>query len=115
MGYDIHITRAPDWADNAGQEIRSSEWLAVVREDPDLVEDPAHGPCAVVWRGDDGEQRGWFDWVDGNVYTTDATGAVIAKMLDLSRRLGAHVQGDDGESYRADGGKVVREEPRGTR
>src|SRR5438034_10386112 len=26
MGYDVHITRAENWADNEGHEIQPSEW-----------------------------------------------------------------------------------------
>ena len=37
MGYDFHITRAKLWADNEGDEITPEEWLAVVRDDPELT------------------------------------------------------------------------------
>lgn len=112
MGYDLHITRAPDWANNVGLEIRSSEWMAVVREDPDLIEDPFHGPCSVVWKGPAEGERGWFDWSDGNIYTTDASRDVLLKMLQIADQLHARVQGDDGESYGGDGQPVVRQTSR---
>jgi hypothetical protein len=108
MGYDIHITRAADWSHNSGQEIRPSEWRAVVREDPELVEDPDVGAHAVIWRREKGGDGGWFDWVDGNVYTTDASPDALRKMVELASRLEARVQGDDGEFYQYDGQQVVR-------
>lgn len=108
MGYDHHITRADDWAHNAGREIRASEWRAVVREDPELVEDPNLGAHAVIWRREKGGDQGWFDWADGNVYTTDASPDALRKMVELAARLEARVQGDDGEFYRSDGEVVGR-------
>lgn len=42
MGYDIHITRAADWADRApDREIGADQWLAYVSSDPSLTLDPA--------------------------------------------------------------------------
>lgn len=93
MGYDLHITRSTDWADTSGREIGPQEWLAVVAEDADLISDPTHGPYAVRWT------NAWFDWSEGNVYTTDPDRSTFVKLLDLAKRLTAVVQGDDGEFY----------------
>jgi hypothetical protein len=41
--------------------------------------------------------------VRGNVYTKNADKRVLAKMLTLASRLGAKVQGDDGEPYSSPG------------
>ncbi|MCB9879102.1 MAG: hypothetical protein H6835_16015 [Planctomycetes bacterium] len=95
MGYDLHITRSMDWADNRGHEISIEEWLAVVRQDSELDPDPANGPYSVRF----GRGARWFDWSDGNVFTTDPDHASVAKMLDLAQLLVATVQGDDGEFY----------------
>jgi hypothetical protein len=73
MGYDLRITRALDWGANKGREISTEEWLAVVQEDDDLTADPASGPFAVRY----GESR-WFDWYEGNVFTTDPDHATVA-------------------------------------
>jgi len=96
MGYDLRITRAVDWTANTGLEISTEEWLAVVEADPELALDPANGPCSVLY----GETR-WFDWFDGNVFTSDPDQATVSKMLDIAQRLSAAVQGDDGEFYEA--------------
>ena len=36
MGYELHITRRKDWADDEGPEITLAEWLALVADDPEL-------------------------------------------------------------------------------
>ncbi len=57
-----------------------------------------NGPYSAVWRGgSDGE--GWFDWSNGDVYTTDPDEAAVEKMLGIAGRLGAGVRGEDGETY----------------
>ncbi len=93
MGYDLRITRSTDWARNAGHEIDSSEWLALVRDDGELTLDPSNGPYAVRWSST------WFDWFEGNVFTTDPDRATVAKMLQIAGVLAGVVQGDGGEFY----------------
>jgi len=94
MGYDLRITRAVDWTANQGLEISAEEWLAIVEDDPELEADPANGPLAVRF----GEAR-WFDWYEGNVFTTDPDHATVHKMLEIAKRLSGLVQGDEGEFY----------------
>jgi hypothetical protein len=94
MGYDLHITRALDWASNVGCEIPEDEWLALVADDRELVADPGHGACAVRYRA-----AAWFDWFEGNVFTSDPDRQTVTKMLALASRLDGIVQGDDGEIY----------------
>lgn len=94
MGYDLRITRATDWTANEGCEISAQEWRQIVAEDPELTEDPENGPLAVRY----GSSR-WFDWYEGNVYTTDPDHATVKKMFDLAERLLGAVQGDNGEFY----------------
>jgi len=94
MGYDLRITRAIDWTANEGFEVSASEWLALVEADPELTPDPAHGPFAVRY-----QSAYWFDWYEGNVFTTDPDRTTFIKMLCIARRLCADVQGDNGESY----------------
>ena len=93
MGYDLRITRSTDWARNSGHEIDSSEWLSLVGTDPELALDPDNGPYAVSWT------TTWFDWSEGNIFTTNPTRATVAKMLRLAEQLAGGVQGDNGEFY----------------
>ena len=94
MGYDLRITRAIDWTANRGVEISTPEWMAVVAADPELVVDPGNGPFAARFGA-----TGWFDWFEGNIFTTDPTFATAKKMLSLAQQLSAVVQGDEGEFY----------------
>jgi hypothetical protein len=94
MGYDLRITRAIDWTANRGVEISTPEWMAVVAADPELSVDPDNGPFAAKFG-----TNGWFDWFEGNVFTTDPDHATVKKMLGIAHQLSATVQGDNGEFY----------------
>jgi len=96
MGYDVHITRANNWAANSGSQIDATEWMNVLQQDPDLATDPENGEFAAKYLK---ESEGWLDWFDGNIFTTNPTRPTVAKMLEIAQRLQAHVQGDEGEVY----------------
>jgi hypothetical protein len=68
--------------------------MEIVESDPELVADRANGPHAARFGG-----TGWFDWYEGNVFTTDPDHATVGKMLAVAERLSAAVQGDEGEFY----------------
>lgn len=99
MGYDIHITRAEDWAQNEGFEISADEWLKIIEEDPELSLEGVNGPYFAVWTGESTYPDPWFDWSGGNVYTKNPDEPMIEKMISLAQRLNGKVQGDDGEVY----------------
>jgi hypothetical protein len=99
MGYDLHITRAENWSENAGAEIGPEEWLALVHADPELAIDPVQGPYFARWSGPSRYPDPWLDWFAGNVNTKNPDSALLRKMVALANRLGARVQGDDGENY----------------
>src|SRR5688500_5284834 len=99
MGYDLHITRADDWAQNDGAEISAEEWLALVQSDPELTLEPGAGPYFARWSGPSRYPDPWLDWSEGNVNTKNPDSALLRKMVQLASRLGARVQGDDGELY----------------
>jgi hypothetical protein len=102
VGYDVHITRARHWSDNAASPIEAEEWLAVVEADPELAIDAENGPYFAVWSGQcSNPDGGWFDWSVGDVFTKNPDRATVGKMLRLASLLGASVQGDDGEVYRS--------------
>lgn len=101
MGYDIHITRAEDWANNESVQIAIDEWLALVQGDPELIPTPENGQGFVVWRGATKYPETWFDWLAGNIVTKNPDRATLLKMLKIAAILNAKVQGDDGELYAA--------------
>lgn len=108
MGYDAHITRAEFWCDNAGNEITAEEWRAVVEGDADLKPWPEQGPHMARWLGPSTLTDPWLDWREGNVFTKNPDAALLAKCCGIAVRLGARVQGDDGEEYVAGADGVAR-------
>lgn len=99
MGYDLHITRAKSWSENAGHKISSDEWLAYVADDPELSISGQNGPYFAAWSGKSEYPDPWLDWFDGNIYSKNPDEALIDKMVQIARQLHARVQGDDGELY----------------
>ena len=67
MGYELHITRAESWSENAGAEITADEWLTVVRLDPELEIDTTQGPYFARWSG---QSRYPDPWLDGHPVTS---------------------------------------------
>jgi len=99
MGYEVHITRADDWASNEDCPIEPSEWLGVIERDESLRLAGYNGPYFALWEGDPDDPEAWLDLVEGNITTKYPTERLIHKMLEIAERLGARVQGDDGELY----------------
>ncbi len=123
MGYDVHITRKENWFDESGPQIRLEEWKALVLADPDMRLD-GYATAVVgdgsilrvdseglaVWTAYAGTgiegNMAWFDFSQGNVIVKNPDSAILDKMWRIAGKLGAKVQGDDGEEYGADGGVV---------
>ena len=101
MGWEIHITRAEHWADSDQQPITADEWLALVAADPELVIDPRdNGPYFALWLSHQvHDDHPWFDWSEGSINTKYPDRRTMGKALEIARRIGARVQGDDGELY----------------
>jgi hypothetical protein len=102
VSYNLYITRASDWANNGGREIRPEEWLALVRDDPELTPDRRGGPYFARWAGPSRHTDPWLDWADGNVYSKYPDSALLRKMSAVADRLGASIQGENGEVYLGD-------------
>src|SRR3954466_13280215 len=102
MGYDLHITRRPVWTDDDGPQITLDEWKAYVASDDELRPDTVNGPTDFLWIAHPNER--WpLSWDRGELYTKNPDEITIRKLVTVAERLGATVQGDDGETYRADG------------
>lgn len=97
MGYDI-ITRAEFWAENEGAEISLEEWLRYVESDRDVQRDPQNGSTDFLFVAHPKEASQLW-WSDGNIYTKNPDKPTVHKMIEIARKLGARVQGDDEEFY----------------
>ncbi len=102
MSYNLYITRAADWANNAGREIPVAEWLALVARDPELTLDRRGGKYFARWTGASRHTDPWLDWADGNVYSKYPDGALLRKMSAVADELRAVIQGENGEIYHGD-------------
>src|SRR5713101_2934592 len=98
MGYDLHITRRENWSDE-GSAITSEEWLQYIRSDPEFHIPGANGPYFAIWSGRSKHTEPWLDWSNGQIYTKYPDRALVDKMIAVAQKLGAKVQGDDGEDY----------------
>jgi hypothetical protein len=100
MGYDLHITRRNNWAEE-GNDITSEEWLSLVANDPELHFQTKNGPYFVTWDGDSRPKPSWMNWSKGQIITKNPDDALIDKMMVIAQKLKAKVQGDEGELYRS--------------
>ncbi len=99
MGYELHITRAANWAENQGDYIHADVWLSLVEADAELTLNIRNGPYFAMWSGPSDHEQPWFDWSGGNIYAKYPDQKMLGKMLQIANRVGAKVQGDDGELY----------------
>lgn len=118
MGYDVHITRKNDWLDDEPQ-ISADEWAAYVASDPSMrmdgyAEMSSGGQTLryenaglAVWVEYSGHEpngnKAWFDLRKGDVIVKNPDAEMLKKMWRVAQALGAKVQGDDRETYAADG------------
>ena len=105
MSYSVHITRKKNWFDTAGPIIIREEWLSIIGDDPELtLESPVSESCYASWCGKCekfSDPRLCFS--EGHIYTEGFDWALVDKMAQIANRLGAKVQGQDGEIYSSDG------------
>jgi len=116
MGYDVHITRAEDWTKSEANPITLDEWLACIASDPEIRLDAvaeARTPRGDVLRteskglavwtawSNDGEDdnHAWMAHRRGRIVVKNPDSAILMKMCEIAQRLGARVQGDEGEFY----------------
>ena len=107
MGYELHITRGDDWSDRK-RRIARDEWERVVAADPDLklYDEAQRGQRDPVYRLEipDLDNAFYYQELSGTIcvrrgYFED----VLPKVLEIASKLGAVVQGDEGEYYRITG------------
>ncbi|HEU5332305.1 MAG TPA: hypothetical protein VFU73_06070 [Actinocrinis sp.] len=105
-GREVHISRRVNWWEVDGGQISAAEFKAAVAADADL----AMVTVPDIWRWEPRciaemataagpEPRENLVWRAGRIVARRPSPALIAKMCELARTLGARVQGDDGEYY----------------
>lgn len=80
MSYDLHITKADHWAESDSVPITSDDMLKIA----DLMETYKGIP---------------FLFLRGRITVGGADERVIGLMIEMAERIGARVQGDEGELY----------------
>jgi hypothetical protein len=113
MGYDLHVFRGDEWFE--AEPIPFDEWAEFVESSNDLratgsVE--ATTPAGETIRMEDDGLAEWAGhgkapvpvlFSDGQLVVKNPDDETIAWLVSVADRLGARVQGDDGEFYPAAG------------
>jgi hypothetical protein len=117
MGYDIHITRQDNWFDEDERlQISLSEWKHYIESDSEMRIDnlaetilPSGDKIRIeneglaIWTKYSGDNidsnHAWFDFRNGNITVKNPDEEIMKKMLSIANRLGAKMQGDEGEIY----------------
>jgi hypothetical protein len=104
VGYEFYISRGKNWVNNRGFEISLEEWQAIVDRDPELHWVDLHANLDSALRHDaiwDNPRvpGAWLGWSMGNIKTKSYDPELIEKMIEISKKLSAKVQGDDREVY----------------
>lgn len=110
MGYAVYITRASHHLEGPQAPIPQEDWRAVVDSDPDLKSSSA-APNLVRWAGPCSVPDPSIDWANGNLFSCDPDHSVVRKLIDIAGLLGGRVQGDGGELYSIERGRVVSDAP----
>lgn len=119
-GYDVHITRRKTWTDEKGPEITLQEWKDVVLSDAEMrldetaetenkdgqkIKTVSEGLAVWINYSQDGKDRNraWFYWNHGEIAVKNPDREIRRKMFRIAQKLGASVQGDEGEKYNEKG------------
>src|SRR4051812_48411520 len=101
MGYDLHITRSPDWSDGTDR-IGYEEWIRFVESDPDFEPYDENDPDEDGYKlkGRDFDNYVYYDERCGTINMRPGFQEIICKAVEIASKFGAAVQGDGGEFYR---------------
>jgi hypothetical protein len=101
VGYDLYITRRKYHGDEDGPRITEAEWNALVEAETEMEFRDSRNPLLATWSGKSEYPDPWFDYSAryGSIDTKNPDKPIIAKMLEMAKKLEAKVQGDDGEVY----------------
>jgi len=112
MGYNLHITRRHIHEDEDHvSPISLDEWLAYVKDDPNIEIDPNNLTDPPENFIINSHPKQWPLWYCNNfkhIYTKNPDNQTIGVMVKIAVILRAKVQGDDGEYYEDDSGYPVK-------
>lgn len=113
MGYELHITKKKNW-NLGGPDIAGADWMKYLESDPELrlsrpvavtLSDGStyqHSiPTLAKWTGHSSGYPVLFDYRNESIVVRNPDAETISKMQQISKKLGARVQGDNGEFYDA--------------
>lgn len=113
MGYDLHITKAAEWSESAKNPITEEQWKSAVLADRELKMDTSatasnpktheviqiSNPLMASWIDPKTNSKHYFYYSRGKVTVKNPSESAIKKMKAVASKLGAKVQGDEGELY----------------
>jgi hypothetical protein len=113
MGYDVHITKASEWSESVKSPITEEQWRAAVLADGELKMDgtvsatnpktqeavQVSNPLMASWVDPKTKNKHYFYYSRGKITVKNPPDIAINKMTSVASKLGANVQGDEGELY----------------
>jgi len=113
-GYDLHITRASDWAESKKSPISLKEWTEFIKTDKEFrpveaaeAKNPHTGEVITlkaegmaVWTDPKNKSEWYFCHHEGEISVKNPAERVIARMKTVAQKLKAKVIDDEGEEYK---------------
>lgn len=111
MSIYVYLTRRLNPTLDEEPHIGEAEWLAVATADgsfraaSDLEREQTglRRPSILIWTGHPDGDEAWFSWTSGQIDVRNPDEPMIAKMMTLAPKLGAHVISEMGEVFNEDG------------
>jgi hypothetical protein len=116
MAYFMYITRADEWYLDDSNPIQLEEWVGLVASDPELESMPVlkaelpdgrevkrESPGLALWSGNEFVDVVALEHRNGSIAVKYPDDQALRKMAEIAEKLGARVQGEEGELYGVDG------------
>jgi len=97
-GYNVYITKKEFYL-NDGECITKQDWNTYLETDPNIKLDVKNPEDDYLVSLDGEEFSLWYDYNSCDLITKNPTPKTIGKMIDISKKLKATVQGEESEIY----------------